>query len=113
MQNVGLIHGDLKPKNILLDKENNALIADFGTLKLQRNTITVVTGKELIFTPNYSPPELLNFKEKNKGTDIWSFGCIALKLFTGENPYSRIEKQNIIKHISSEQETTWQHYTST
>ena len=96
LQHKDLIHGDLKPRNVLLDKADNALLADFGTLKLQTNTITVASGQELIFTPLYSPPELIKRKEQNKGTDIWSLGCLMLKLFTGVSPYHEIDSKQLI-----------------
>lgn len=82
-------HGGLKPTNILLDSELNTKLCDLGISRLAKVSLqkegqsTSVHG----FAPKYSAPEIFDGKEI-KTTDIWSFGCLLLHLYSGEVPWS-------------------------
>jgi len=84
-----IVHQDIKPKNLLFDKERKSLkIVDFGissqveSKKTQNNT---AQG-----TIRYMPPEqldgVLTFKN-----DIWSFGCVLFQMATGLRPFDAID----------------------
>jgi serine/threonine protein kinase len=53
-----IIHGDIKPQNILLDSQNNMFIADYGTSKIANHDETFASGT-LQVTLKYAPPELI------------------------------------------------------
>jgi len=74
----GIIHWDLKPQNILLDKRGNPKISDFGISK----TLEKATKypQSIVGTFIYMSPEALKGKSSNTNTDIWSLGCIMHEL---------------------------------
>jgi len=76
---IKIIHRDLKPENILLNEKNEIKIADFGISKILHNdddsTMTTNQG-----TKNYMSPEIINSKEYNFKTDVWSAGCVIFEL---------------------------------
>ena len=110
MQEAKLIHGDIKPQNILLDKQFNAKIADFGTVQLQQHSVTMVSGQDIVLTPLYAPPEYISQRIKNRGTDIWSLGGLVLKLFTGMQPYCDIQQQFLVRHLVQGRESVFEHF---
>lgn len=83
-----MIHRDLKAGNILLDKNGNAKLADFGVSAQLLNTYS--KKQTMAGTPHWMSPEVLTKSEYNKKTDIWSLGITAIEMAQGDPPYSDI-----------------------
>jgi len=83
---LGTVHRDLKPGNIMIDKEGNARIMDFG---IARSIYTKgMTAKGVIIgTPEYMSPEQAEAKDIDKLSDIYSFGIILYEMLTGQLPF--------------------------
>jgi serine/threonine-protein kinase len=83
---LGVVHRDLKPKNIMIDTEGNARIMDFGIARsLEAKGIT--GAGVMIGTPEYMSPEQVEGKEVDKRSDIYSLGVILYEMVTGRVPF--------------------------
>jgi eukaryotic-like serine/threonine-protein kinase len=84
--NVGVIHRDLKPQNVMRDKTGRILVMDFGLARnLEGNGMTQ-TGA-LVGTMEYMSPEQALAKELDQRSDVFSAGLILYELLTGQVPY--------------------------
>ena len=83
---LGVVHRDLKPGNIMIDKEGNARIMDFGIARSIAEKGITGTGI-MIGTPEYMSPEQAEGKEADRRTDIYSFGVILFEMVTGRLPF--------------------------
>ena len=81
-----VVHRDLKPPNILVDKQGEPKLLDFGIAKLidtsQRNKAATL----LAHTPEYASPEQIEGRPVTTATDIFSLGCVLYRLLTGRAP---------------------------
>ncbi|KAJ4838246.1 hypothetical protein Tsubulata_011315 [Turnera subulata] len=67
------VYGDLKPENILLDRNNNAILADFDSVVDKDNTVAV-------FSDAYASPEVANRKPSSSAADVFSLGKMMLRM---------------------------------
>jgi serine/threonine protein kinase/tetratricopeptide (TPR) repeat protein len=83
---LGVVHRDLKSNNIMIDKEGNVRIMDFGIARsLEGKGIT--GAGVLIGTPEYMSPEQVEGKEVDQQSDIYSLGIILYEMLTGRVPF--------------------------
>ncbi|KAK9706474.1 hypothetical protein RND81_07G127800 [Saponaria officinalis] len=97
-----IIHCDLKPGNILLDKQMNAKIADFGTDKL--NGVEQKSGNtsRIVGTQGYMAPEYIMTEEYSEKYDVYSFGVMLLEIVSGQKNrilYPSQQKEDLPVHI--------------
>jgi serine/threonine protein kinase len=83
---LGVVHRDLKPGNILIDKDGNARIMDFGIARSLKIKGTTGAGV-MIGTPEYMSPEQVEGKEVDQRSDIYSLGVILFEMVTGRVPF--------------------------
>ena len=83
---LGVVHRDLKPQNIMIDKQGNARIMDFGIARSLESKGTTRPGV-IIGTPEYMSPEQTEFREVDQRSDIYSLGIILFEMLTGKIPF--------------------------
>jgi serine/threonine protein kinase len=83
---IGVLHRDLKPRNIMVDKEGNARIMDFGIARSLK--AEGITGDGIMVgTPEYMSPEQVKGEETDERSDIYSLGIILFEMLTGKIPF--------------------------
>ena len=83
----GVIHRDVKPANILLDDEGNAIVTDFGIAKVAASPTQTVSGA-VFGTLAYMSPEQCDAQRVTWSADQYSLGIVAYEMLTGTVPFS-------------------------
>ncbi|KAH9505301.1 MAP kinase kinase kinase Byr2 [Bulinus truncatus] len=98
----GVIHLDLKGKNILLESESNIRLTDFGISKTvhENSKYPMALG-----TYRWMAPEVINTKI-NQGrysfeADIWSLGCVLVEMITKKHPYGSVSNNGRVVYMTA------------
>lgn len=94
-----IIHRDLNPSNLLIDKEGNIRIMDFGIAILAG---TETTSAEVTGTANYLAPEQLTNSELSPSVDIFASGLILYEMLTGHQVYTANNAMAVMYKITNE-----------
>ncbi len=83
----GVLHRDLKPDNIVLTKELEPKLLDFGIARVANSDLTM--NYEILGSPAYLPPEAFEVSSSklNEQGDIFSLGVLSYELLTGQKPF--------------------------
>ena len=88
---LGFVHGDVKPENILLDANGNAKLVDFGLAAMQKNT------DEIWGTPYYIAPEKVKKEGVDFRSDMYSLGATLYHVLTGVAPFEGKDAEAVVR----------------
>jgi serine/threonine-protein kinase len=84
---VGVIHRDIKPENLILEPTGNAKLMDFGIARpLERLSPGQTQVGMVVGTPQYMAPEIIQGREADVRSDLYSCGVVLYEIFTGRVP---------------------------
>lgn len=104
-----ILHRDLKPQNILLDKNQKAILCDFGlarNMTMGTHVLTSIKG-----TPLYMAPELMAEKPYDHQADLWSLGCIIYEALAGQPPFSTNSILHLLR-LMKQEDVKWPSFLS-
>ena len=86
----GILHRDIKPGNILLDKKSEPHLTDFGLARLIESESSVTQTLDVLGTPSYMAPEQAvgNNAAVSSVTDVYGLGAVLYQLLTGQPPFA-------------------------
>lgn len=98
----GIIHRDIKPANVMLTKEGQVKVIDFGIAKLRGKTMLTETGMTM-GTVEYMSPEQTMGLAVDQRTDVWSLGVMLYEMLAGEEPFKGDTFHAVISSILKEE----------
>ena len=98
----GIVHRDVKPANVMLDRHGTSALTDFGLAKGAAYTVLTRPGQWL-GTLDYLAPELIEGSEATPASDIYALGCVVYECVTGAAPFSDRQLLEVaVAHLEDE-----------
>jgi DNA-binding response OmpR family regulator/DNA-directed RNA polymerase subunit RPC12/RpoP len=97
----GVVHRDIKPGNILIDRDNKPWLIDFGLAKVLRLGDPAYLKGVILGTPYYMPPEqaIGDMEQVDARSDIYSLGAVLYELLSGVYPYAGLRSEVVFAEL--------------
>ncbi|KAH8080695.1 kinase-like domain-containing protein [Cristinia sonorae] len=94
-----VVHGDLRGANILIDGDLHVRLSDFGLSMLVDSNPLSTSPSEHGGVGRWSAPELFHGSRQSVKSDVWSFACVCIEIYTRSQPYAHLNNVQVIPHI--------------
>ena len=95
----GVTHRDVKPENLLLDRDGRVRLIDFGLARFFED-VTVTSTGQLVGTPMYMSPEQVTGRlEVDHRTDVYSLGLVLYEMLALDRPVSAPTREGVLRHV--------------
>src|SRR5262249_21141466 len=96
---LGILHRDVKPSNLLLDTRGNVWVTDFGLAKMEDLANLTLTG-DILGTLRYMPPEAFDGRVDQRG-DVYALGLTLYELLALRPAFDEKERNRLIKQVTT------------
>ncbi|KAF6997226.1 hypothetical protein CFC21_013471 [Triticum aestivum] len=86
LHGTGMVHGDVKARNVVIGADGRAKLADFGCAREASTSGPIIGG-----TPAFMAPEVARGEEQGPAADVWALGCMVVEMATGHAPWSGMD----------------------
>jgi hypothetical protein len=103
----GIVHRDIKPQNLMVDRTGHPFLMDFGMAKSVESTSSVTAAGTAMGTPSFMAPEqaLGKTTRVDRRSDVYSLGAVLYALVTSQPPFRGTSPMDTLQRVSSEEVT--------
>ncbi len=95
----GIVHRDVKPGNLMLDRKGRVRLVDFGTAMATTSNGETVEGSDFVGTPQYLAPEQCTDGEIGPATDLFALGVTLYQMIAGSPPFAAKTSIELVRNI--------------
>jgi serine/threonine protein kinase len=99
---VGVLHRDVKPANVLISADGRVVLTDFGIAEMEGSTALTMTG-EVVGSPEFLAPERALGKRPGPASDLWSLGILLYAAVEGSSPFRQNTPLSTLRAVVDEE----------